>query len=309
MKNLLLLVPLFSFFFSQAQNLVPNPSFENSISCPDNLSQVYKIISWKSYGQSPDYFDSCGVSGLSKAPNNSFGFQYPASGQAYCGLYTFLGANHNYREFIGTQLVNPLVFGTKYYITIRLNLADQSNCATNNLSVFFSTTDISDSLSPPVLQYAQIHCIPIITDNTTWEMLSSSFIADSNYNFVIIGNPFLDQQTDTLIFSGSLCNAYYYIDDVCVSTDSLTCQNALDGIRLDLKSGSLFFPNPATDRLFMKRYLNPPIIISIINIQGVSIKSFTNQHDLEIGDIPSGLYLIRFKENENLYYQTITIIN
>jgi len=57
---------LFIFFyvgsitFCSAQNLVLNPSFEDTILCPDALDQVNRSQYWiNPTNSTPDYFNSC----------------------------------------------------------------------------------------------------------------------------------------------------------------------------------------------------------------------------------------------------------
>src|SRR5947208_1800729 len=75
------------------QNLVPNPSFEDTVHCPATSLQNFIDLSssWYSARASPNYFNSC-VSdsiGLWDVPRNGFGYQLPATGNAYSGLYTY----------------------------------------------------------------------------------------------------------------------------------------------------------------------------------------------------------------------------
>src|SRR6187402_1143860 len=102
---------------SKAQNLVPNPSFEDYSVCPGPSNQVYKCIDWANFGKSPDYFGSCSpVAGWS-LPNISFGYQIPHSGGCLMGLVTWQemsSPDPNYREFIGAQLLAPTIVGQKY---------------------------------------------------------------------------------------------------------------------------------------------------------------------------------------------------
>ena len=58
-----------------AQNLVPNPSFEDYCSCPDNSGQVYRAIGWTSFGNSSDYFNCCAPPGAQSVPLNPSGYQ------------------------------------------------------------------------------------------------------------------------------------------------------------------------------------------------------------------------------------------
>lgn len=91
-------------------NFVPNPSFEDTVICPQFLDNMPDVQDWSSFGNSADYFNSC--SAVMNVPNAVFGFQPSHSGSAYCGVVTYFKGNsvlsNNYREFIGVHLLNSL---------------------------------------------------------------------------------------------------------------------------------------------------------------------------------------------------------
>ncbi|MCE9539031.1 MAG: hypothetical protein K8R85_07425 [Bacteroidetes bacterium] len=99
MKKLLLFsLLIFSFTFLNAQNLVPNPSFEQYSSCPNTECGISLAAGWYSAGYTPDYYNSCGSpSGPFEfgVPQNAVGYQHPASGNAYVGIATWGGGFEN----------------------------------------------------------------------------------------------------------------------------------------------------------------------------------------------------------------------
>ena len=277
MKKIILLLLIFCGSMLQAQNLVPNPSFEDTIHCPEGADQVSYSSGWSSYGNSPDYFNSCGATPTVNVPQNALGYQPAASGNAYCGFATYVSppliGPDDYREYLGRMLSANLITGTKYYVSFKVSLAydgrlGPANCASNNLGVKFSNEPYNASYH--VIYNPQINMNTIITDTLNWTRIFGSFISDSAYQYIIIGNFFDNSHTDTLILDGdSLCaGAYYYIDDICVSTDSLYCANyTYIGINEPGKPSSLnIYPNPATN------YLN------------IDFSSFTSFYDLEVFD-------------------------
>lgn len=106
----------------KGQNLVPNPSFEEYNTCPDFWDQISNCTGWDSYRETPDYDNTCSSYAEITPPNCYSGFQYPHSGNAFAGLYTFYYANFS-RELIGAQLLSSLSIGQKYYISFYINLA------------------------------------------------------------------------------------------------------------------------------------------------------------------------------------------
>lgn len=73
----------------------------------------------------------------------------------------------------------------------------------------------------PINNQSLFHSDSILTDTVNWIKLSTSFIADSAYQYLIIGNFYDDNNTDTLSVNNIGNVGYYYIDDVCLTTDSI----------------------------------------------------------------------------------------
>src|SRR5258708_7934679 len=92
LKTLMLLCATFLNSFSFAQNLVPNPSFEDTIQCPANPQPTIDYAShWSTYGSSSDYFNSCANNNsfIYGVPSNFSGYQNAMHGIAYAGLITW----------------------------------------------------------------------------------------------------------------------------------------------------------------------------------------------------------------------------
>jgi hypothetical protein len=290
------------------QNLVGNASFEDTVNCPFQSGDIEKAVGWTSFCGSPDYFKSCNEYDWG-VPTNIFGHQLAASGNSYSGFISYYSGQTNLREFPACQLSSPLNIGERYYISFKValsleNIANPTNCATNNIGAMFMTVPyICDNLinnNPPV--YAS----NTITDSTKWTSITGSFIADSAYMYLVIGNFFDDAQTDTIKFFESWWDdfAYYYLDDVCLGTDSSYVYgfDSFASIQQNSLSSKIsFFPNPVNDYLFIKNNSNQAIEISIydllgkemINIENSSSKSFYSN----LNNIPSGMLIINIKSN------------
>lgn len=299
---------LFIVGFGFGQNLVPNPSFEDTISCPYQSGDIEKAVGWTTLCGSPDYFKSCNQYDWG-VPTNIFGHQMAASGNSYSGFISYYSGQTNLREFPACQLNSSLNIGTRYYISFKValsleNIANPTNCASNNIGAMFTTAPyFCDNLitnNPPV------YTNNIVTDSTNWTRITGSFIADSAYSHLVIGNFFDDANTDTIKFFDSWWDdfSYYYLDDVCVGTDSAYVYgfDGSAGIQQNnLSSYISFYPNPVNDYLFIKNNSNQAIEVSIydllgeevLNIENTSVKSFS----FDLRDIPSGIYIINFKSN------------
>ncbi len=301
MKYLLLnLIILFSCYAAQAQNLVPNPSFEDTIACPFDFEQVNFCKKWKSFSPSPEYFNSCS----SNVPINFAGEQLAASGNAYCGLYTFIQSNG--REVIGSKLLSPLIIGKKYYASIKVSLADSFLVASNNLGIAFSTIQYDDTVSVPINNQAKVYSASIINDNKNWTIISGSFVADSAYQYIMIGNFFTDIMTDTIsVYSESSFygGAYYYIDDICISIDSLDCDLSNSIVNHSSKNDFRVYPNPCND--FINVSTSTQSSISIYNTLGQRVYHITSSMKdntrIAMSFFPNGLYIIQQSIGNNIY--------
>lgn len=220
MKKTALLV-LFTFIAKCfiAQNLVTNGDFEVMNYCPNNYGEVFACHGWLSAPNdtvapyATEYMNACNT-GLFNVPNGTWGYQIAHSGTGYMALATMAPQfTVNYRENIYTQLTTPLVVGTTYSVSMYVSHTDNSQHASNNLGLKFSTVP-----SFPINNIAHVNSSSIITDNTNWVLISGNFVADSAYTYIAVGNFFTDANTATTTSCGSCSfNQYgYFIDDVSV---------------------------------------------------------------------------------------------
>lgn len=257
-KISLLFIFLFSIIESRSQNLVPNPDFEDTLVCPLGPACIYCADHWNSCLGSPDYFNTCALSCLppqtcSGIPNNWAGTQNAFSGGAYSGLGT-AGYGGLIREIQIVQLIEPLEIGKKYFMSCYISRAysDEGHGASNNFGFRFSTVEFDPFNEVPIDNFSHYRDTTIITDTTNWTRIEGSFTADSSYGFLMLGNFYDDNNTDTIDMMPTTAPwnaAYYYVDDVCVTPDSGNC-SVINSIRTDIKEVFKVYPNPCNDRLF-----------------------------------------------------------
>jgi hypothetical protein len=175
----------------------------------------------------------------------------------------------------------------------------------------FSTVPFGELNPPPLINTAHLFTDSILIDSVSWVRLSGSFIADSAYQYLGIGNYFDDSNTDTINTSSLPFQAYYYIDDICVSTDSLfnevwtgTLEN--ETINQNIET----FPNPAKDKLNISAKTKIEWI-RIINLQGVEISNFKNIYELnfqiDVSNFKPELYFVNIKTITSFSYLKILI--
>ena len=298
-----------------SQNLVPNSSFEEYSNCPGYFSnptnedtEVNIAISWSSYRYSPNYLNSCCPKNeFYSIPQNSFGYQFAATGNGYCGIYTFSKSYQDYREIFGCKLLSPLVIGETYFVSFKVNAASSDNgihLYTNNLGIKFSTVPFETFEHPiAVNNFAHINSDIIIIDTTNWLTIQGSFVADSTYQYLALGNFFddahtkigFDNSTETKLL------AYYYVDDVKVSTDKNEAWTDTLFVLAGITDPWTIFPNPVSVELTVSAAI-PTQKIEIYSVIGQELLSVntsalpqSTSYKIFVGDLAAGYYFIRIR--------------
>ncbi len=222
MKQLLQYTVIIIPLLCTSQNLVLNGSFE------EYTSGTFTTY-WHSASQSIDYYNNDLPSSSTmplNVPLNWAGYQCPYDGQSYIGGTVFLSnISPTLRESAQGKLTTPLQVGAKYFVSFKVSNSgtlwleqEQPLVSIKKIGALFTNT-----LYPTSFQCcpnnAQTYTNAIITDTTNWTSISGSFIADSAYQYIMLGNFFDDVGYLANPDTGQLL-AYYYYDDVRVSTDS-----------------------------------------------------------------------------------------
>lgn len=246
--SLISLLALLQYGHLKAQNtdnLVFNPSFEEYTECPQRIDAI-GIMSgvdawWQPTKGSSDYFNPCGGREC-QTPRNKMGYQEPHTGVAYCGIYC---SKENYREYLQTELKEPLNAGHRYRVSFWASLADKSPNAIATLGALLTSDRISDTtwnilmhnetteLENGQKQVIATYYKPQVSNPSRyvliymdqWNEIAGEFTAVGGEKFLTIGNfnsfnhsSVIDTRADNTVLSG----AYYYIDDV--SVECLDCK-------------------------------------------------------------------------------------
>ncbi len=257
MKRVCPLLVMFSSAVVSAQNLVPNGSFEEYTECPSNFSHIDRVVGWMPFRVTPDYFNVCSPNDSAGVPLNILGYQAAATGVAYAGIWCYFDKSPaNGREYMGIQLREPLSPGTPYHLSFKTVFASsgtengylpQFNCS--GIGLRFAMSPFLEGLGWPVPNQAAIHLDHLITDSVGWTIVSGTYVPDSAYAYLVVGN-FFDDQTillDQFNPDGNIDGAYFYVDDVCVSENSNSCD--FTGYHESGKLAVSLYPNPFGDHL------------------------------------------------------------
>lgn len=307
-------------------NLVPNPSFEEYSECP-SVFLITGLDGWSSYRGTPDYYNSCAEGDLS-TPCNLSGCQNPATGEGYIGLYAFSTGTYMdgspFREIVGSQLLEPLIVGQTYYVSFKASTVYGgyfvNNCFSDKLGVKFSMTPYSydydnPQLSATVDNFSHIYSNEIIADTNNWIGISGSFVADMPYQYVMLGNFFDNENTDTILLSEaiSVVKSYYFIDDICVTTDSQGCDFASNIVEIS-KDKLNIYPNPTSEFLYIdcQNFESTNTEIKLLTLLGNELKvSFSQNSNLitiNVSDLSSGIYIVKIKSlSGKIISQKVTI--
>jgi len=162
--------------FLGAQNLVPNPSFEEYFNCPNDYGESFELRDWFMAYATPDYYNVCytGSPDTCGVPMNVSGFQYPASGDGYLGMITYSNdPPDGFRELIGVKLAAPIVPGTTYYASFKVsctngypNLDNWTRYAANMLGIRIREDSLVGVSWYPIDNIAQFVSDSIVTDST-----------------------------------------------------------------------------------------------------------------------------------------------
>lgn len=201
-----------------AQNLVPNGDFELYSVLPNDYGQSNRATGWNNVNgfysgppyASPDYFNTAGT-----VPT-AFGQIAPFSGNGQMGFITNLFFIANFREYISTTLVSPLVAGMQYKVSFALSNGNNGEYtkSTNNIGVTFSTGPFFQLVDQPIAANPQIEIATITYNPNVWQTYTYFFTASGSYTHITIGN-FRDD-SNTLISPTGSSGAYYFIDSIVV---------------------------------------------------------------------------------------------
>ena len=214
-------------------SLIPNSSFEDTLCCPNMISQMNCAADWiqASY-PTPDYFNTCDNFtniGFSPPP-----FPLPNNGNAYVGCYDG-NSDAPWQEYVGANTNSTLFAGTSY--TLFFYTAHGAGNFSPDLALY-GTPNISD------LPWLGLDC-PIgfgswvllgettINYNTIsqWETATIVFTPSVNIESIVLGPDCIDLSTP-------IGTNYYYFDELILDStanfgayikqNGSTCQNNLN---------------------------------------------------------------------------------
>ena len=284
-----------------SQNLVDNPGFENYSSCPTVQGQLALAPPWHSPAGSittPDLLNSCvmfiqGCYSMG-VPHNRNGYTPARSGSGYAGILTKYPVA-NLREYLQAPLNSSLISGKIYEVSMYVILSDSCRYATDNMGMYLTNGAVSQTGTPfanqPIYVTPQIEHKSVITDTTNWIKVGGLYFAQGGEDYITIGN-FRSDAGNTVLSSNipygscgiSSNTAYYFIDDVSVTTCSFNMQISGDTVICQGDSSHLNASGNNTYSWYNVSDLN----LQLSNQSSLDVKPDSTINYIVYGDIDTG---------------------
>lgn len=306
-------------FNSQAQELVPNNSFENFTSLPDSWGQWELCVGWTNAGgepeggyfADPEYFhmDGSGAADLPTVP--------PATVNPHTadGIMAFLGYHDpsvgatNIREYLSVELTEPMVVGNVYSISFWLTNGESGighfyKC--DGIGVLLSTSALNQVGTSYINRPPQVEIEGEVFSNE-WVEYTFEFEADSAYSQLTIGNFYSDEETSASVaIEGPLpfAGAYYFVDDFSVTPIGFgNVNDKAEEVEIQ------FYPNPATDQvqLALPNDLDANYVIYNLAGEAVLNNQFNTSTTIALDQLSAGTYWVHVDQGEQTWKEKLVI--
>jgi OmpA-OmpF porin, OOP family len=230
-----------------AQNIVPNPSFEEYVECPENgFYELHLCKDWKDPAGTVDYYNVCRATSVfdkngRKSITSHYGSQSPNNGNGFVGLILFAGKNFYNREYLQCKLLKSMEAGVSYRVSFYIAVGKNSDLYSDHISLCFSSSSelpfTGTNPNPNAVNSLHRHGITFsckgrvkvkgdILKNKEWTAIEFDYVAKGGENYLTIGSFLEDMSTKAFrriisrnhnsddIGTSKIC--YYYIDDVSV---------------------------------------------------------------------------------------------
>lgn len=300
----------------QAQNLVPNGSFEEYSACPTYFGAASWCTGWQNlYTQSADYFNSCHTNGIVGIPLNYFGYQYPYDGEGYMGFCTYQFNQHEYREMVGIPLTEPLQIGVPVCLSFKMAVGGFGTSPGASAGYTCKGVGMKFFNAQPTGQYiydypnsAALYLNEVPTDTAIWYQVEGQYVPDSAYTYLVLGNFFADSLNQPTIQdsigSGAADWAYAFVDDVRASFDLNYCTLTQSGSESQ-NPQPVCYPIPASDVLYVRMPASQGGALHYVlcDIAGRCVQSGTAVRDIgdqsiSLGTLPVGVYMSKLSTTE-----------
>ena len=263
MRKLALVFGILFWGTAWGQNLVENPSIENTGPCPVTDS-VFNAFAepWRSYFGTPDYYNApCGAPGNPQLTVTEQAFD----GNGYAGISVYGDSGLAYiREYLHGELSEPLVAGEKYRITFYVKPHNENvvSYAVNNIGMALTPEPLDstpfENIYPVTPQVKETN---VITNEGFWTAICGIYEARGGEQYICIGNFNTDIETTVAPLTGAVNPflGYYLIDFVEVvpndlpelPDDTIICTDQRLDLRIDAPDVDVLWGDGSTSKDFL----------------------------------------------------------
>ena len=309
----LLLFILCAGLISSAQNLVPNPSFEDISACPNKFLLANELNKYcppwiaPTVG-SPDIFNICNTNTFYSIPYYIMELFDSRSMPRYCTAYQsprtgncFLRALFNVKiskipECFQIKLLKDLEKGKKYYVGFYINMGNCSANALKDIGIYLSKDSLRNYANPnydpppyglPEVTPQLLNKTGFLKDTVNWIEISDIYKAEGGEKWLTISS-FNNDIYDSLADDQ---RAEYYFDDIFVyeiegiiAEDSI-CKGNSSFLSTNAKGSFYWSSNDngtdtlSTDSLFLVK----PVLTTTYHLIS---SAFKDSHTLHVTSSP-----------------------
>ncbi|MFB6258345.1 MAG: OmpA family protein [Flavobacteriales bacterium] len=220
------LFPVGESLSQSAQNLVPNPSFEEKDGSLRRDGQLHKAKKWvPGTGGDADLFTTEDDDEEIGAPETYKGRCKPKTGNRFAGIRVFSYRNEEPRTYISVELPDKMSQGVLYCVKFYVRLSPLSKYAVNKVGAYLSKKDISTTEEKSLIYDAQVmHPKKKIHKNKRlWKPVCGAYKAKGGEEYITIGsfveNSEMENEKMRLARrydKSQFYEAYYFVDDVSI---------------------------------------------------------------------------------------------
>ena len=306
----LLLILFVTTNFCQAQNMAPNPSFENisntfcGIQGKSDFNQIMTDWVNPTYATPQVFFtnieDTCYNNqplSLYSGPIGIKGNQNPRTGNVMVGIWCYTLPNFNQRQYIQLELTNPMIIGRSYVVEFYVSLGDFMEYSIDKMGAYLSADQPFSTNDGPLNYTPQVLSNSFVDDVSNWVLISDTLVAQESFSTITIGNFYDDNSTNVMpnpTSSGAVATygAFYFVDDIRIEEINTIGINDIQNDEL------MIYPTNVTDILNLKIPLDS--WVRIHNSQGELIFS---QHmnnglnEINVSSLSRGIYFVSLQND------------
>lgn len=313
--------------FSRAQQVFYHTSFEidSSRFCdyvsgnsPDSTDSSFEDFFPDMFtaGYSCDIFSPCNITSFLNfnVPVNSFGQQYPHSGNNYTGLYVAsFGSPNNTegREYFAIKLTSKLKSYKYYKIEYYVSVGDFMRYTTLPPQIYYSADSfmMPTQPEPAWLYYSNINYSKVLCFDSTahlntddWIKIEGIFHPEGNEQYLYVGNFFKDADSpiDYINYPNAFSEMpYYYVDDLTLYELDSTYVGIEENSNINISIN----PNPASENVTITLPPNTnkaELFVYTVQGQLLSQTQLNCTQTINTSNLTNGLYLFVIQSNENI---------